>query len=77
VSILTRVVQAPHTIAPDTLATHPKAPVFKSVTDKTTIGTGDMQIVLVPLRGEIGERLMMAWLPAQHLLYSSDSRSSE
>jgi len=73
VSILTRLVQAPHTIAPDTLATHLKAPVFKPVTHKTTIGTGETEIVLVPLRGEIGERMMMAWLPAQHLLYSSDS----
>jgi glyoxylase-like metal-dependent hydrolase (beta-lactamase superfamily II) len=73
VSILTRVAQAPHAIAPDTLAAHPKAPVFRPVTEKTTIGTGDTQIVLVPLRGEIGERMMLAWLPNQHLLYSSDS----
>jgi hypothetical protein len=71
--ILTRLVAAPHTIEPDTLQKTPKAAAFKPVTTITTIGSGDTKIELVPIRGEIGERMMLAWLPAQHLLYTSDT----
>jgi hypothetical protein len=27
---------------------------------------------LIPVRGETGERMMIAWFPGAHLLYSSD-----
>jgi glyoxylase-like metal-dependent hydrolase (beta-lactamase superfamily II) len=72
VSILSRVVTAPHTIAPDALARAPKTAVYRPVTDKTTIGTGDTRMELIPVRGETGERMMIAWFPGAHLLYSSD-----
>jgi hypothetical protein len=73
VPILTRLVTAPHTIEPDRLQKMPKAAAFKPVTTVTTIGSGETKIELVPIRGEIGERMMLAWLPAQHLLYTSDT----
>ena len=72
VPILTRMIQAPHTIDPDALANQPKAPVFRSVSSKTVIGTGDTRIELFPVRGETGERMMIAWFPGAKLLYSSD-----
>jgi hypothetical protein len=73
VSILSRMAASPHTITPDTLALHPRTPVFKPVSQTTTIGSGETAIELIPIRGETGERMMLAWLPAQRLLYTSDS----
>jgi len=73
VSILNRIISAPHTLTPDTLATKPKAPIFRPVSQKTTLGAGDTRMELIPMRGEIGERMMLVWFPAQGLLYSSDS----
>jgi glyoxylase-like metal-dependent hydrolase (beta-lactamase superfamily II) len=72
VSILSRFVKAPHTLAPDRLQNQPKAPVFRPVSSKTVIGAGDTRIELFPVRGEIGERMMLAWLPGAKVLYSSD-----
>jgi glyoxylase-like metal-dependent hydrolase (beta-lactamase superfamily II) len=72
VSILTRFVKAPHTLSPDRLQQSPRAPVFRPVTSKTVIGTGETRIELVPVRGEIGERMMLAWIPGAKVLYSSD-----
>jgi hypothetical protein len=72
VSILTRFITAKHTLTPDTLQKQPKAPLFRLVSSKTVIGTGDTRIELIPVRGEIGERMMLAWFPGAHVLYSSD-----
>jgi hypothetical protein len=72
VSILTRFIEAKHTLAPDRLEKAPKAPIFKPVSAKTVIGSGDTRIELFPAHGEIGERMMLAWFPGAHVLYSSD-----
>lgn len=72
VSILTRIATAPHTFTPDTLSRQPKTPLFKPVSERTVIGTGDSRVELLPVRGETGERMMIAWLPGAHILYSSD-----
>jgi hypothetical protein len=72
VSFLKRLVTAPHTITPDTLARQTKAPVFRPVAGRTVIGSGETRIELLPVRGETGERMMIAWMPGAHVLYSSD-----
>jgi len=72
VPILSRLIAAPRTIAPDTLARTPQAPKFVPVSARTTIGTGETRIELIPVRGEMGERMMLAWFPGAKLLYSSD-----
>ena len=72
VSILGRFVEAKHTLAPDRLEKQPKAAVFKPISSKTVIGTGDTRIELFPAHGEIGERMMLAWFPGVKTLYSSD-----
>lgn len=72
VPILSRMIAAPRTIAPDALARTPKAPKFTAVSARTTIGTGETRIELIPVRGETGERMMIAWFPGAKLLYSSD-----
>jgi glyoxylase-like metal-dependent hydrolase (beta-lactamase superfamily II) len=72
VSILSRIIKAPHTIAPDALSKAPKAPVFHPVASRTTIGTGDTRMDVIPVRGEYGERMMLIWFPGPKLLYASD-----
>lgn len=72
VSILTRFIDAPHSIVPDRLERNRRAPKFHPVSSRTVIGSGDTRIELFPARGEIGERMMLAWLPGARTLYSSD-----
>jgi len=72
VPILSRMVAAPRTISPDALARSPLPARFTPVSSRTTIGTGDTRIELIPVRGETGERMMIAWLPGAKILYSSD-----
>jgi hypothetical protein len=72
VSILTRIAEAPRTFSPDTLSKAPRPPVFRPVAAKTTLGSGDTRIELIPVRGEMGERMMVASLPGRNVLYSSD-----
>lgn len=72
VSLLDDIVQAPHHLHPDALARQPQAPRWKAVSRKTVIGDGANRIELYPVHGEAGERMMLAWMPAQRLLYASD-----
>ncbi|HUR21727.1 MAG TPA: MBL fold metallo-hydrolase [Vicinamibacterales bacterium] len=72
VSILSRIIKAPHTFTPDALSKAPKAPVFHPVASRTTIGTGDTRLEVIPVRGEYGERMMLIWFPGPKLLYASD-----
>lgn len=72
VPILSRMIAAPRSITPDALARTPRTPKLTAVSARTTIGTGDTRIELLPVRGETGERMMVAWLPGAKLLYSSD-----
>ena len=45
---------------------------FTEVTSPVTIGTADNQMVLYPVNGESGERMMMVYFPKYKLLYGSD-----
>lgn len=66
------VLAAPHVMRPDDLARHPHAADLHSVSHETVIGTGANRIVLYPVHGEAGERMMLAWFPGRKLLYASD-----
>ena len=70
--ILERLLKADYRTKPDALASTPKAPRFTWVSAKTVIGAGDTRMELYPVRGENGERMMMAYFPALKLLYTSD-----
>ena len=72
VPLLDRLVAAPHLRGPDRLARAPRAPEFHPVADASTIGVGPNRIELHPVRGEGGERMMLAWLPERRILYASD-----
>lgn len=70
--ILERLLKADYTAKPDALAKTPRPAKFTWVSGKTALGTGDTRMELYPVRGENGERMMMAYFPALKLLYTSD-----
>jgi hypothetical protein len=70
--IIRRLLKADYRAAPDRLAGAPSAPDFHFVAEKTTIGSGPNRLVLYPIHGENGERMLMIHLPERRLLYTSD-----
>jgi hypothetical protein len=73
--LLDRMLEAPHSLAPDALAKTVPAtkPDWKIVSEKTLVGSGDNRMELYPLRGASTERQYMVYFPAHHLLYASDT----
>ncbi|HLP31361.1 MAG TPA: hypothetical protein VK150_08370, partial [Geothrix sp.] len=76
-SLLNRMLDAPHRLAPDawerTKAADPRLKAqLISVSAKTVIGTGPNRLELYPIRGQSGERMLMAYFPEHRLLYGSD-----
>lgn len=70
--ILDRLAAAPRTISTDALARAPRPPQWHGVGGRTILGSGANRIELLPVRGELGERMMHVWFPALNLLYASD-----
>lgn len=70
--ILERLLKADYGAHPDALAKAPKAGRFTWVSGRTVVGTGKTRFELYPVRGENGERMMLAYFPALALLYTSD-----
>ena len=73
--LLDRLMRAPHTIEPDALqkSKSSKAPRWKIVAKKQTIGSGANRMELYPLRGASTERQYMVYFPEHRLLYASDT----
>jgi hypothetical protein len=71
--LLDRLVAAPHALDPDELQKSRKAPQWKLVTGKTTVGSGANRAELYPLRGVSTERQYMVYFPEHRLLYASDT----
>jgi hypothetical protein len=71
--LLDRLVNAPHSLHPDDLQSHPKAPHWKMVDGHLELGEGSNRVVLYPLRGASTERQYMVYFPQQKLLYASDT----
>ena len=70
--ILERLIAATHSKTPDALARASRAPEWHLVSEKTTIGSGETRVDVIPVRGEGSERMMMVHLPALNLLYATD-----
>jgi hypothetical protein len=77
VAILTRMLDAPHTVYPDDLQRRPRKPHFRVVSEPTTVGTGANRLVIYPYRTITGERQMMVYFPQPQLLYTSDLFSQD
>jgi hypothetical protein len=67
-----RALESPHGSHPDALAKNPRAAILRTVSARTVIGDGTNRIELYPVRGETGERMMLAFLPDSGVLYASD-----
>jgi hypothetical protein len=67
-----RALDSPHRFHPDALARAPRAAILRPVSAKTVVGEGPNRIELQPVRGETGERMMLAYLPGERILYASD-----
>ena len=67
-----RALDSPHRFHPDALAKNPKAAILEPVASRTVLGKGPNRIELYPVRGETGERMMLAFLPETGLLWASD-----
>jgi hypothetical protein len=73
--LLDRMTSAPHTFDPDTLqnSTRSKTPLWKIVSEKVVVGSGENRMELYPLRGASTERQYMVYFPEFRLLYASDT----
>ena len=73
--LLDNMVTAPHSLNPDELAKSkaPIRPLWKIVSGKLEIGSGENRIELYPLRGASTERQYLVYFPRSRLLYASDT----
>jgi len=63
---------APYTLAPDALARSgrtPKLEALEAIATRTVLGDGPTRMELIPMRGTLGERVLLVWLPAPRLLW--------
>lgn len=72
VPILRRLLDSTRSTTPDSLSAKPRPAVIHPVDRRMTIGSGETRMDLIPVRGEFGERMMLAWFPQHRLLYASD-----
>jgi len=70
--ILTRFINSPFTLAPDSLAKSHKLARFHWISSKTVLGTGPNRLELYPIRNASGERYLMVYFPERRILYVSD-----
>lgn len=71
VPVLRDLLQAPHTLAPDTLALHPVAADLRAVSGPTVIGKGSHAIVLYPV-SEGEQPMTMTWIADAQLLHTGE-----
>jgi hypothetical protein len=73
--LLDKMTSALHTLDPDALQTSNKSktPLWKIVSEKVVVGTGENRMELYPLRGASTERQYMVYFPETRLLYASDT----
>jgi hypothetical protein len=62
---------APHTLAPDALARAGRRGHAQAVSARSTLGDGATRVELIPMRTALGERILLAWLPAARLLWTA------
>lgn len=72
VAIVERLLRAPHASRPDSLQRAPRDARLHPVGARTAIDSRENRIELIPLRTAVGERQMLAWLPTNRIVYTSD-----
>jgi len=66
---------APYTLAPDALARSGRRAALEAVSTRTVMGSGATRVELIPMRGTLGERVLLAWLPGPRLLWVASALS--
>lgn len=69
--ILNRLVAASRGMT-DRLAERPRNPQWRDISTRTRIGKGPGAVELIPVRGEMGERMLLVWMESRRILYVSD-----
>ena len=72
IPFLTALARSPHHIQPDAQQREGRTPKFIPITGKTVVGSGDTRFELYPVGGAYAERMVMAYFPADRLLYGAD-----
>jgi hypothetical protein len=65
------ILEAPHTLAPDALAKTHMKPILRPVSERTVIGHGQNQIVVMPIR-QAAEPMLMTYLPGSRILHTGE-----
>ncbi|HEX8776728.1 MAG TPA: hypothetical protein VF738_01315 [Rhodanobacter sp.] len=71
IPVIRALLNAPHTLAPDTLARHPASPILRPVSQPTHLGQGRNAIVLYPV-SEGEQPMLMSWIANAHLLHTAE-----
>lgn len=70
--IVNKLISSRHSLAPDALEKSPKKAKLNLVNSATAIGSGANRLIVAPVHGEGGERMMLAYFPEHKLLYGTD-----
>lgn len=71
-AVLERLFAASHRLRPDDLQLHPRNAELHLIAKRSTLGSGENRLELIPYRTETGERQMLVYFPEYKLLYTSD-----
>lgn len=72
IPLLDRLIAAPRTLRPDLQQQAGAQPRYESVAATVELGGGANRMLLLPIRGEGGERMLAVYFPEHRLLYASD-----
>jgi hypothetical protein len=72
VRVVTSRAAAPHTLWPDSLSRAPRPPIVRPVSRRMVLGSGENAIELIPFHEEQLDRMLMVYLPGQHLVYTAE-----
>jgi len=70
--ILDRLFKSPHTIHPDDLQLHHRAPNYKLVSERVVLGSGANRLEVFPVHGAGTERMLFAYFPEKKIAYAPD-----
>ncbi len=71
VPVVRRLIAAPRNLVPDELSRAPKVPIIRSVSIRTTIGSGQNALVILPI-SQATEDMLMTWLPSARILHTAE-----
>ena len=71
-AFVNEIATATKTVAPDALSRVPRAPTIRTVNDSLVLGSGDHRVVIYALPTTHAEGMLVAYVPTEQLLFTSD-----